>query len=151
MGLGVVNQTKASASTTVAAGSPSLSVNKIYTTTTKVTGKATKGVKVIVESSKKKALASATASKTTGAYSVKLPAKQKLVRSFTFTPRTPRLVVTSTVSLRFKRRLRPLQLRRRQRQKQLRAVHQAKSQPAQALKLAHQLGLGTQPAQRVTK
>ncbi|KRK98909.1 extracellular protein [Secundilactobacillus odoratitofui DSM 19909 = JCM 15043] len=77
MGLGVVNQTKASASTTVAAGSPSLSVNKIYTTTTKVTGKATKGVKVIVESSKKKALASATASKTTGAYSVKLPAKQK--------------------------------------------------------------------------
>lgn len=76
LGAGVVTQTTADAKTTVAAGSPSLSINNIYTTTTKVTGKATKGVKIIVESSKKKVIATGTASKKTGAYSVKIP-KQK--------------------------------------------------------------------------
>ncbi|MTV82856.1 Ig-like domain-containing protein [Secundilactobacillus folii] len=76
VGAGMVNQTTASAKTTVAAGSPSLSINNIYTTSTKVTGKASKGVRIIVESSKKKVIATGTASKTTGAYSVKIP-KQK--------------------------------------------------------------------------
>ena len=77
LGAGAVTQTQASAKTTVAAGSPSLSINNIYSNSTSVTGKASKGVKVIVENSKKKQIASSTASKTTGKYTVKLPAKQK--------------------------------------------------------------------------
>lgn len=75
---GVTTLTQAPAhAATVAAGSPSLSVNKLYTTTTKVTGKATKGVKIVVRTAKKKTLATATASKTTGKFSVTLPSKQK--------------------------------------------------------------------------
>lgn len=77
LGAGAATQTQASAKTTVAAGSPSLSINKIYSNSTSVSGKASKGVKIIVENSKKKAIASSTASKTTGKYTVKLPAKQK--------------------------------------------------------------------------
>lgn len=77
LGAGAVTQTQASAKTTVAAGSPSLSINNVYSNSTSVTGKASKGVKVIVENSKKKQIARSTASKTTGKYTVKLPAKQK--------------------------------------------------------------------------
>lgn len=77
LGAGAVTQTQASAKTTVAAGSPSLSVNNVYSNATSVSGKASKGVKIIVENSKKKSIASSTASKTTGKYTVKLPAKQK--------------------------------------------------------------------------
>ncbi|WP_203651227.1 Ig-like domain-containing protein [Secundilactobacillus yichangensis] len=77
LGAGAVTQTQASAKTTIAAGSPSLSINKIYSNSTSVTGKASKGVKIVVENSKKKQIASSTASKTTGKYTVKLPAKQK--------------------------------------------------------------------------
>ncbi|MCH5463376.1 hypothetical protein HC026_10945 [Lactobacillus sp. LC28-10] len=77
LGAGAATQTQASAKTTVAAGSPSLSINKIYSNSASVSGKASKGVKIIVENSKKKAIAHSTASKTTGKYTVKLPAKQK--------------------------------------------------------------------------
>lgn len=77
LGAGVATQTQASAKTTVAAGSPSLSINKIYANATSVSGKASKGVKIVVENSKKKQIASSTASKTTGKYTVKLPSKQK--------------------------------------------------------------------------
>ncbi|QMU08545.1 hypothetical protein H3M12_02385 [Levilactobacillus suantsaii] len=54
--------------------SPSLSVNKIYSNSKKITGKATKGSKITVKKTKhaKKNLATATASKKTGKYTAKL-------------------------------------------------------------------------------
>ncbi|STX20753.1 Ig-like domain-containing protein [Levilactobacillus brevis] len=59
--------------------SPSLKVNAIYTTSTKVAGTATKGSKITVKATKnaKTNLASGTASKTTGKYSIKLSKKLK--------------------------------------------------------------------------
>ncbi|MBT9670641.1 peptidase [Secundilactobacillus kimchicus] len=60
-----------------AATSPSLSVNPISASSTTVTGKATKGVRIIVRSVSKKTLANAQASAKTGAFKVTLPAKQK--------------------------------------------------------------------------
>lgn len=59
--------------------SPSLKVNAIYTTSTKVSGTATKGSKITVKATKnaKTNLASGTASKTTGKYSIKLSKKLK--------------------------------------------------------------------------
>lgn len=75
-GTGFISQTQADAKTTVASNSPSLSINKIYSNSTTITGKATKGVRIIVRTPKKQTIATATASKTTGAYTLKLPAKQ---------------------------------------------------------------------------
>lgn len=53
---------------------PSLKVNAIYNNTTQITGTATKGAKITVKSTAnaKKNLGTATASKTTGKYTVKL-------------------------------------------------------------------------------
>ncbi|AYM02009.1 Ig-like domain-containing protein [Levilactobacillus yiduensis] len=58
---------------------PSLSVNAIYTSSNKVSGTATKGSKITVKATKnaKKNLASGTASKKTGKYSIKLSKKLK--------------------------------------------------------------------------
>lgn len=78
--LGLATSTQASAAsktTTVATDSPSLSVNSVYSTSTKITGKATKGVSIIVRNAKKKTIATSTASKKTGAYTVKLSSKLK--------------------------------------------------------------------------
>ncbi|MFC6288882.1 Ig-like domain-containing protein [Levilactobacillus angrenensis] len=58
---------------------PNLSVNAIYTSANKVSGTATKGSKITVKATKnaKKNLASGTASKKTGKYSIKLSKKLK--------------------------------------------------------------------------
>lgn len=58
---------------------PNLSVNAIYASSTKVSGTATKGSKIAVKATKnaKKDLASGTASKTTGKYTIKLSKKLK--------------------------------------------------------------------------
>lgn len=58
---------------------PNLSVNAIYTSSKKVSGTATKGSKITVKATKnaKKNLASGTASKKTGKYSIKLSKKLK--------------------------------------------------------------------------
>ncbi|GAX01518.1 Ig-like domain-containing protein [Secundilactobacillus silagei] len=86
LGFGAATTTQASAKTakpakttktTIVAGSPSLSINKIYSNSTSVTGTASKGTKITVENSKQKQIASSMASKKTGKYTVKLPAKQK--------------------------------------------------------------------------
>lgn len=83
LGFGAATTTQASAKTakttktTIVAGSPSLSINKIYSNSTSVIGTASKGTKITVENSKQKQIASSMASKTTGKYTVKLPAKQK--------------------------------------------------------------------------
>ncbi|WP_162231427.1 Ig-like domain-containing protein [Secundilactobacillus similis] len=78
--LGLATSTQASAATkttTVATNSPSLKVNSVYSTSTKITGKATKGVSIIVRNAKNKTIATSTASKKTGAYTVKLSSKLK--------------------------------------------------------------------------
>lgn len=71
--------TTAHAATKSTHASPSLKVNAIYTTSTKVAGTATKGSKITVKATKnaKTNLASGTASKTTGKYSIKLSKKLK--------------------------------------------------------------------------
>lgn len=78
MGLGAASytsQTTANAATT--STSPTISVNTIYNNSTKVTGKATKGVAVVIRNAKNKTIAKGTASSSTGAYSVKLPSTEK--------------------------------------------------------------------------
>jgi hypothetical protein len=64
------------------ASSPSLSVNNVYTTSSSVTGTATKGVSIIVRNASKKTIASSTADSQTGKFSVdlhtNLKANQKL-------------------------------------------------------------------------
>lgn len=64
------------------ASSPSLSVNNVYTTSSSVTGTATKGVSIIVRNSNKKTIATSTADSQTGKYSAdlhtNLKANQKL-------------------------------------------------------------------------
>lgn len=62
---------------TASAASPSLSVNPVYSSSSQVTGKATKGVRIIVRTVNKKTLATATASAKTGAFKVTLPVKQQ--------------------------------------------------------------------------
>ncbi|MFC6260678.1 Ig-like domain-containing protein [Levilactobacillus fujinensis] len=74
-----VTPTTAHAATKSTYVSPSLKVNAIYTTSTTISGTATKGSKITVKATKnaKKNLASGTASKTTGKYTIKLSNKLK--------------------------------------------------------------------------
>ncbi|MFT8743991.1 MAG: Ig-like domain-containing protein, partial [Lentilactobacillus hilgardii] len=64
------------------ASSPSLSVNNVYTTSSRVTGTATKGVSIIVRNSNKNTIATSTADSQTGKFSAdlhtNLKANQKL-------------------------------------------------------------------------
>uniref|UniRef100_UPI00403F5300 Ig-like domain-containing protein n=1 Tax=Lentilactobacillus hilgardii TaxID=1588 RepID=UPI00403F5300 len=64
------------------ASSPSLSVNNVYTTSSSVTGTATKGVSIIVRNSNKNTIATSTADSQTGKFSAdlhtNLKANQKL-------------------------------------------------------------------------
>jgi len=75
----VTSATTAHAATKSTYVSPSLKVNAIYTTSTTISGTATKGSKITVKATKnaKKNLASGTASKTTGKYTIKLSNKLK--------------------------------------------------------------------------
>ncbi len=77
MGIGAQSYTSQTTAQAATSTSPTISVNTIYNNSTKVTGKATKGVAVVIRNAKNKTIAKGTASSTTGAYSVKLPAKQK--------------------------------------------------------------------------
>lgn len=66
----------AGGSTTVFASGPSLRVDPVYSANQLVTGQATKGVNIIVREGNKKTLGTATTSKKTGAYTVKLSTRQ---------------------------------------------------------------------------
>lgn len=68
-----VTTTSANAKT----ASPSLSVNPVVNHSKTITGKATKGVGIVVRNSKKQTIAKSSASKTTGKYTVKLKSEVK--------------------------------------------------------------------------
>lgn len=94
------------------ASSPSLSVNNVYTTSSSVTGTATKGVSIIVRNSNKNTIATSTADNQTGKFSAdlhtNLKANQKLYvyarKSSTsyfyriVTVKTPQTTTTTTSS-----------------------------------------------------
>ncbi len=72
--LGLLGVTGHAATTSA---SPSLSVNNVYTSSKTISGKATKGVNIVVRTASNKTIATAKASTTNGAYTVTLPSSLK--------------------------------------------------------------------------